>query len=139
MSDDLRITLDKHVLDALQRSLPGRADDLVEALAREGERIVKSSFNASSGRAYKRGSRIHIASRPGYPPNVDTGKLLNAIYVYKPKALERRVSTGDAEYAVPLEYGTSRMEARPFMRPMVEKLKQQVEPVMKGLIERGLT
>ena len=32
MSDDLRITLDKHVLDALQRSLPGRADDLIEAL-----------------------------------------------------------------------------------------------------------
>lgn len=131
--DNFQIRLDDRKLQRLIRSTPGDADDGVEALAREGERIVKESFNTSPpGRTYGR----HVASQPGYPPNIDSGKLLNAIAVRKPRSLQRIVHTGDAEHAAPLEFGTSKMAARPFMRPMIVALRPLVVGIMRRFVAR---
>lgn len=72
-----------------------------------------------SGRVYSRRGTKHQASAPGEPPATDTGRLVSS-----------GTSDGDekgafvrfdALYAVPLEFGTSRMAARPFLVPSVEE------------------
>lgn len=136
---DFEVRLDKRRLEQLIRQSPGDADDAVEAVAREGEAIVKGSFNTSPpGRSYRRGGRVHVASQPGQPPNIDTGRLMNAIHVYRPRALARIISTGDVEYAPHLEFGTVKMAARPFMRPMAVKLRKLAPDIMKRFIARRI-
>lgn len=70
------------------------------------------------GRDYKRGSRTHTASAPGEPPAVDTGFLINSIQTVI-KSDTEAVITIPAEYAEGLEFGTSRVAARPFVRPAI--------------------
>lgn len=125
MANHFKVTLDKRKLEQLIRRSPQQADDLVEAAAREGERIVKMSFGTgAAGRTYTRGGVTHTASAPGGPPAIDTGKLMNAIAVYRPGAFRRQIHTGDTEYAPMLEFGTRKMAARPFMGPMAEELRK---------------
>lgn len=44
----------------------------------------------------------------------------------------------DAFYLYYHEYGTSKMPARPFMRPTFEQEKAKIEEIMKDEIKRGL-
>lgn len=133
MSSSVR--LDKRRLEQIIRESPDAIDDAVGTMALDGQRMVQQSFNASRGRRYKRGTVIHIASLPGYPPNVDTGKLMNAIAVRKPGESQRIIHTGDTEYAAWLEFGTSKMAARPFMRPMAKRLSDSAAQYFRGKLD----
>jgi hypothetical protein len=120
-----RVTTDTRRLKRLIQQAPRQAEDVLDAAAFEGERIVKLSFNTSpAGRTYTRGGTTHTASLPGYPPNIDTGKLMNAIAIEKPGRFKRRITTGDTEYAPYLEFGTRKMASRPFMAPMAVALER---------------
>lgn len=70
----------------------------------------------------------HVPSLPGQPPNNDTGGLVRSIETRLNGTDLVIVSAGGpvAPYAVPLEYGTSKMAARPFMRPATEKNRRKV-------------
>jgi len=137
MAKDFEVRVNKQRLEAIMRNLPSRTDDALDTLALEGKRIVQMSFNTSgAGRTYqRRGGRFHVASVAGMPPNIDTGKLMNAIYIYTPKRFWRAISTGDTEYAPMLEFGTSKMAARPFMRPMVIQLRKMIPQVFDRIVE----
>jgi HK97 gp10 family phage protein len=127
------VKVDSKKLKKLIREAPGKFDDAIQAVARDGEAYVKRQFNTSPpGRTYKIGTVTHIASRPGYPPNVDTGKLRNSIYSYREKPGVWVISTGDTEYAMYLEFGTRTMAARPFMGPTADYLRDS------GMIDRLL-
>ena len=67
----------------------------------------------------------HIPSAPGEPPNNDTGVLANNIETLEAGPLKVTVSS-NAPYAAPLEFGTSRMAARPYMGPAFEKNKKRI-------------
>jgi HK97 gp10 family phage protein len=70
-----------------------------------------------TGRVYRRGGVEHQASAPGEAPASDTGRLAGSITTeYFPDQLRGRV-TARTGYAAYLEFGTQRMEPRPFMRP----------------------
>lgn len=71
------------------------------------------------GRARGPGTRIHRASAPGQPPAEDTGKLYREITVRRLKSGHYRVRFG-ARYAGFLEFGTSRMAARPYVLPAID-------------------
>lgn len=71
----------------------------------------------------------HVASLPGQPPNRDTGHLDTNIEAFRTGHLKAEVRS-QAEYAAALEYGTSKMAARPYMRPAVKR----AEPKIKGLV-----
>lgn len=131
---DMTIRVDTRKLQQLERRSPGATEDGLDAMALEGKRIVQMSFNTSpAGRTYKRrGGRYHVASVAGYPPSIDTGKLMNAITIRKPGRRRRIISAGDTEYAVYLEFGTSKMDARPFMRPMVIELRERSAEFFEG-------
>lgn len=65
----------------------------------------------------------HEPSRPGQPPSNDTGVLTGNIEVVQKSPTLVEVSS-NAPYSKPLEFGTSRMDARPFMAPALDKSRK---------------
>ncbi|MGK8640317.1 HK97-gp10 family putative phage morphogenesis protein [Brucella anthropi] len=84
----------------------------------------------------------HIPSLPGQPPNRDTGELDNSIETTVEAQNPPTVHvTSHAEYSAALEYGTSKMAERPFMRPATEKnrknVSSKVAAAVRVTIRRG--
>lgn len=75
----------------------------------------------------------HVPSRPGEPPNEDTGHLRRNITVTQIGPLHVRVSS-NAHYSAFLEFGTSRMAARPFMGPAARAKRKEVVALVKRAI-----
>lgn len=69
--------------------------------------------------------RNHVPSAPGEPPNEDTGFLRSNIEVTQTAPLRVEVSS-NAPYSAALEYGTSKMAARPFMGPAARNKRKEV-------------
>jgi HK97 gp10 family phage protein len=78
-----------------------------------------SQTEPKSGRVYRRGGRTHTASAPGEAPAVDTGFLINSIQSRIISDTEGEIAI-NTEYGEFLEFGTSRMAARPFVEPAIE-------------------
>ena len=96
-----------------------------------------------TGRTYRVGKNVlHRASSPYRPPAVDTGRLRSS-YTWQTgeDRLGPYVEIGtNVVYAPWLEFGTSRMEPRPHLRPAVETLRKDlVEKIADGIIERQRT
>lgn len=68
----------------------------------------------------------HVASAPGEYPNRDTGGLQDGFKTEQtgPLSAEFRSET---EYGSALEFGTSKMEARPHVRPARDAVKPKIE------------
>lgn len=66
----------------------------------------------------------HVPSAPGEPPNADTHYLDSNIetQIVAPGKVE---VASNADTSSHLEFGTSRMAARPFMRPAVAKTRDK--------------
>lgn len=95
--------------------------DIIRA---EASRLITE--NAVSG-------KLHVASLPGQPPKEDTGHLRSNIEVEQPAPL-RVLVTSNADYAVALEFGTSKMAARPYMGPAARNKRAEVTKLVKGAI-----
>jgi hypothetical protein len=135
MQPTFRVNLDKTKLEQIIRQSPQKAADAVQAVAFEGQRIVQMSFGTgAAGQTYTRGSVSHTASAPGEFPAIDTGTLMNDIHVEPRGALSRAIVTS-VDYAPHLEFGTSKMAARPFMGPMARELEGEVPRIFQGFLE----
>lgn len=91
-----------------------------------GEAIKSIQSGSKTGRTYKRynPTRTHRASAPGEAPASDTGNLVSNIMVEdKGDSIEVQ---SNAEYSKFLEYGTSKMEARPFLFPAYEMSREKI-------------
>jgi len=82
------------------------------------------------------GYKIHRASAPGEAPAVDTGNLKGTINM-EMTGKTTAIITADPEYARHLEFGTRRMQMRPFMRPAAEKNRGPFISALRSL-ERHL-
>ncbi len=92
-----------------------------------------------TGRIYRRGDEEHQASAPGEAPASDTGTLVGRIRVDDSKLDELRARVvASTAYAAHLEYGTQKMEPRPFMRPALANKKQEIEAVIDREVSRAL-
>lgn len=74
-------------------------------------------------------------SAPGEPPHVLTGHLRRNIAWDRVKALVRKVGVGIGNrekigYALWLEFGTSKMEARPYLRPSLYEMRNELIRIM---------
>lgn len=89
-----------------------------------------------TGRIYRRGTVTHQASAPGQYPASDTGRLASNVRFELPSGgnMTGRVGT-NIQYGAYLEFGTSRMEARPWLLPSFEKAKVGVEKELKAKLE----
>lgn len=67
----------------------------------------------------------HVPAPPGAPPNWDTGHLANNITTRKIGPMQAATAS-EAEYSDPLENGSSKMAARPFMSPATENMRAEV-------------
>ena len=88
-------------------------------------------------------------SAPGEPPAVDTGTLRNSVQS-KPQSVAGTgmtsiVLTGlvagvnkDARIPRWLEYGTSRMKARPFIAPSLEAIRPSVAGTISDQMQRSI-
>jgi len=103
-----------------------------------GEAIRSIQTGAKSGKTYKRynPTRTHKASAPGEAPASDTGFLVSNIRVKDQKDFVEVRS--EASYSKFLEYGTSKMLARPFMFPASEKSKPKIAEILFQKIKQSL-
>jgi HK97 gp10 family phage protein len=98
--------------------------------------LVAAEATASIVAGWKSGPN-RVPSRPGEPPNADTGRLHRGIGVEHRGELEVQV-VSTAPYARDLEYGTSQVAARPYLRPAVAKTRDKAVDLVRQAIRRGL-
>ena len=117
----MRVILDTKRLDRIARETPSRANEILQKLAEDTETDIKTSFNAQQ------------PAPVGEPPGVDTGNLRSSI-VARPDGENWIVSDG-VPYGVHLEYGTSRMGARPWMLPAVRRAVLRAPDELMRIVE----
>lgn len=127
-----RITGQRQATDRMRR-LSGREKvELVgKALFAGGEMI-----DAEASRLITEGAvsgKYHVPSKPGEPPNEDTGVLRTNIEVHQTGPLRVEVSS-NAPYAAALEFGTSRMAERPYMRPATKRKRKEVVALVEKAV-----
>lgn len=73
------------------------------------------------------GKRVggHVTSKPGAPPNTDTGRLVQSIGFNINKATLTAVVGTGIKYGTFLEFGTSKMKARPWLGPAKNKVRKK--------------
>lgn len=118
---------------------PEVVEDTIAELALLTESIAVQGIRggAASGRIYKRGKRgTHQASAPGEYPASDTGRLMGSIM----SDIAPTVATVGTNivYGQYLEFGTSKMAARPWLLPSFERAKIGVEKRLKSELEAKL-
>lgn len=98
------------------------------------EIITSMQQSPATGRIYTRGGITHQASSGGNPPRVDTGALISSISTKQNRAgLSIEVGTS-IDYAPLLEFGTSKMAARPFLHPAAQVVKGKIKALIKRAI-----
>lgn len=112
---------------------PAMTDAVERALFHAGE-LVQTEAQLSITRGSVSG-RNHVPSSPGEPPNQDSGVLAGNIETTRAGKLRVRV-TSKAGYSSALEFGTSKMAARPFMRPARDKMRPQVEKLIADVVQK---
>lgn len=83
----------------------------------------------------------HVPSKPGEPPNADTHVLARSIEAVSTGPLKAETSA-NAPYAGDLEFGTSTIAERPYMRPAAQRsrpraVKRVVDAVNKAVRGSG--
>lgn len=129
----VKITGDK-AFSAKLKSIAGRGKDadLGRALFAAGNLIedhAKGLIVAGSV-----SGKGHVPSLPGQPPSADTRVLDGNIETVQVAPLKVEVSS-NAPYSAALEYGTSKMAARPFMGPSVEAKKDEAIALVRRAID----
>lgn len=76
----------------------------------------------------------HVPSKPGEPPNADTHLLDRSIETVLVKPLEVEVQT-NAPYAVDLQFGNSKIGARPYADVALQNKRKEV----LSMIQRGVS
>jgi HK97 gp10 family phage protein len=81
----------------------------------------------------------HVPSAPHEPPNADTRYLDTNIDTKVTGEDPIRVEvTSHAPYSAALEWGTSKMIERPYMRPAFEKNKDKMAELIQQALERAI-
>jgi len=137
--DDVLVRFDEAAIKQLLESPEGPTGRYLHAcglaVQTEAKRLASTP---GRGRTYTRGGVTHVASAPGDPPAVDTGRLRASIgseLARDAQGLHARIgSTYDV--ALFLELGTRKMAARPFLRPALPAARN-VDPGQFGTVAGG--
>lgn len=126
-----RIIGDKALNARLTRMAQGAdvTQVLVKAAYRMQEKYIEKLDEVSHGYVERRPApprvRDVIVSKPGDPPNTDTGDLKNSTGA-GPDGRNRAEAWASMDYADSLEFGTHQMAPRPAMKPAFDETKDQV-------------
>ena len=106
---------------------------------------VKSIQQQSQGNQVQRsrqggGTYTHTAAAKGNAPNTDTGKLVTSIAVEPNRGGVFALVGSNLDYAGFLEFGTSKMDARPWLEPALrnnaDNLQRNIDAAADALIQR---
>lgn len=128
--------------------MKGRKEHVQRLRKLSGPEVVKAAskvlyvgadmIRAEAFRSISAGSvsgKGHVPSKPGEPPNRDTGVLQANIEAQLVEPLVAEVSS-NAPYAAVLEFGTSKMAARPSMRPARDKKAPEIQRLFETEIAK---
>lgn len=93
----------------------------------------------ADGRPEKRYNpkRVVNVSSPGEPPNTDTGRLAQSIkFDFKDNGLTGRVGT-NLRYGRDLEFGTKKMDARPWLSTAVLLVSKEVAKIFENAFKKS--
>jgi len=79
----------------------------------------------------------HVPSAPGQPPHRDTGQLDQSIVALRTSQLKSKVQV-NAPHGLPLEFGTSRMVERPFLKPATKNTRRAITKLVRRAARRVL-
>src|SRR4051812_5695027 len=129
----MTVTFDPKTLsDKLRRSVMQEIVKGTEDIRNESISLILNT--EKTGRVYRHRGVEHQASAPGEPPASDTGRLVNSIstaYDFDNMSGSIVVSV---DYGFYLEYGTEKMEPRPYLRPALASKG----PLMEARIAEAL-
>lgn len=123
----------KKNLETFGENMKKEVRDLVvkTSIRVQSDAIKSIQRGRKSGRVYTRNGVAHQASAPGEAPATDTGALASSIQRIDSGT---RAAVGTAlEYGPHLEFGTTNMEARPWLFPALEKNREFYERGLKQL------
>lgn len=122
-------------LSRMRRLVYQTGPEIARSLYAAGQNIeIDAEISITAGSV---SGKNHVPSKPGEPPNADTRVLDSNIETKLEDTRRPRVTvTSHAPYSAPLEYGTEKMAARPFMRPALEKNKKAVTGSVRGAVNR---
>ena len=113
------------------------------ALLTSGEMVrstaIRSIQTQSSGQTVTRyraggGSYQHVVSSPNSAPNTDTGALARSVVV---EVQRQDVFVGSGlEYAPHLEFGTVKMQPRPFLNPALEQNRRRISKIVGDAVKQ---
>ena len=103
--------------------------ELAGAALYEAAEGVRAEASQSISRGAVSGAG-HVPSKPGEPPMRDSGNLQSKMLVKRTGLLSAEIRS-EAEYASALEFGNSKVAARPYLRPARDK-------VAAGAINAGI-
>jgi HK97 gp10 family phage protein len=93
---------------------------------------VDAAISITNGAVSGKG---HVRSRPGEAPNADTHQLDRGIITVQVAPLHVQVQS-NAPHSNDLEFGTSKMAERPFMRPAVAKNRDSVIDSVRAAVSQ---
>ena len=112
---------------------------LVEEAGTMVHRTAIESINegAKSGVVYEKYNprRTHRASAAGEPPASDTGFLVNNILLKFDSDRTAVSVESRANYSSFLEFGTSKLAERPFLKPALDSNKSKIRILEKSMIK----
>lgn len=98
--------------------------------------VQKIQGGSRSGKTYRRGSVVHQASAPGEFPKTDRGQLVSSLFI-RVEGLAAYFGSM-LNYAKWLELGTSRMAARPWLRPTFNNFRELITKRVNGAINEAV-
>lgn len=126
---ELKRNLNK-VIDALD-SIAGQR--MTEACIHVQNKTKEKLSGKRTGRVYRvpGTNRTYTASAPGEPPAVMTGQLRNSIQfrVKGGRTVSGEVGS-ELRKAVELEFGTKKIEPRPFLRPTFQEELPKIKEIL---------
>jgi hypothetical protein len=126
---DFDFAFDTSGIDKLLAQHPRNTGLFMDAVAETTVGNMTDSFDTSPpGRSYKRGKkRVHVASMPGHPPNIDHSDLVNSLR-WERRGSDAREIHG-AAHGLYLE--DSAELNRPFIGPAVQETNKDVPSLGK--------
>lgn len=122
-------------IDRLQRLAAAGGASAKKALIVAADAIrVEAAVSITKGAISGPG---HIPSLPGEPPNADTHQLDTSIVSRLTGPTTAEVSA-NTPYAAGLEFGTSRVAARPYMRPAAKKEGRGLVAAVRAAAKRDV-
>lgn len=130
-------------LDAVEDIALATHQYAVEGIARGPKtgRVYDTRFwTDGQGRLRRGEDRVaHQASAPGEYPSSDYGRLVESVDYELPQGDTAIARVGTViDYGPMLEFGTSKMAARPWLLPSFEKAKAEVEGTLRERLEAKL-